>query len=172
MMLSTPPPPPTCSTLRGTSCFCLTKPPPSATSFSSHYSPLRWEYSSYPKGRMLWGGVGHEVVHSSSCSSPHSRTSGWSAPSMITELQQTECLCGSYQVHFVWQLSNLIGAALSVLLGYYACIALSTLNIIYFSILSITAALHMCCLWCHYTSNCPLPLADNKNSTFIWSKSY
>lgn len=65
---------------------------------------------------------------------------------MITELQQTECLCGSYQVHFVWQLSNLIGAALSVLLGYYACIALSTLNIIYFSILSITAALHMCCL--------------------------
>lgn len=161
----------TCSALRAHHAFCFAKPHPLAISFSPHYSPVKWEYSSCPKIRMPWGGVRHEVVYPSSHSSPYSKVSGWNVLSMIIELPQSVCVeiikftpCGSYLV-------NLINAALSILLGYYACVALSAPNSIYFSILSTSAAVHMCFLGSRYLSNCPLPLADNKNSTFIWSKS-
>lgn len=145
---------------------------PFAIPFSPHYSPLRWDYSSYPEIRTLWGRVGHEVSYPSSNGSPFPRLLGgvffpWhqgcSKQSVWVEVIKFT-LCGSYLV-------NLISAALSILLGYYAHVALSTLNIIYFFVLSNSEALYMCCLGSRYLSNCPLPLADNKNSTFIWSKS-
>lgn len=115
---------------------------------------------------MPWGGVRHEVVYPSSHSSPYSKVSGWNVLSVIIELPQSVRFTprGSYLV-------NLISAALSIFLGYYACVALSAPNIIYFSILSPSAAVHMCFLGSRYLSNCLLPLVDNKNSTFIWSKS-
>lgn len=144
---------------------------PFAMPFSPHYSPLRWDYSSYPEIRTLWGRVGHEVFYPSSNGSPFPKASGWSVLSMTLCSKQSVCVevikftsCGSYLV-------NLINAALSILLGYYTRIALSTLNIIYFFVLSNSEALYMCCLGSRYLSNCPVPLADNKNSTFIWSKS-